>query len=326
MKPLSIVIVSPALAAANNGNWQTAWRWQRMLSCRYRTQIVDAWRGEPCDAMIALHARRSAASIAAWAAQPRRKPLAVVLTGTDLYHDIAHDADAQRSLQLADRLVVLQELGPRALPAPLRPKARVIFQSCGERAPPPKTARHLRALMVGHLRDEKQPQLLYALARRLRERRDIFIDHIGAPLDAVLAREAKRTMRECPNYRWLGERPHGQTRERIQRAHVLLHLSRIEGGAHAVMEAVRSATPVIATDIDGNVGMLGASYAGYVPVGGIEIAAKLLIEARVSQADVGGGLLARLRAQCEARAALFAPAAEKAALLALAAELMEMPR
>ena len=31
MNPLRIVIVSPALADANNGNWQTARRWQRLL-------------------------------------------------------------------------------------------------------------------------------------------------------------------------------------------------------------------------------------------------------------------------------------------------------
>ena len=72
--------------------------------------------------LIALHARRSAPSIAAWHAQ-RRGPLVLVLTGTDLYRDIASDAAAQRSLALADRLVVLQELGDQRLPAALRGQA-----------------------------------------------------------------------------------------------------------------------------------------------------------------------------------------------------------
>jgi glycosyltransferase involved in cell wall biosynthesis len=44
---------------------------------------------------------------------------------------------------------------------------------------------------------------------------------------------------------------------------VLVHASRIEGGAHVIAEAVRSGTPVIASRIEGNVGMLGADYAGY---------------------------------------------------------------
>jgi hypothetical protein len=108
-----LLIVTPALADARNGNWQTARRWARMLSEQFSPSLVRTWQGEAGDLMIALHARRSAASIAAWAATG--KPLVVVLTGTDLYRDIADDRDAQRSLDLADRLVVLQELGPRAL-------------------------------------------------------------------------------------------------------------------------------------------------------------------------------------------------------------------
>jgi hypothetical protein len=63
------------------------------------------------------------------AAHPRRG-LAVVLTGTDLYRDIATDAAAQRSLALAQALVVLQELGAAgAARARCVASARVIFQS-----------------------------------------------------------------------------------------------------------------------------------------------------------------------------------------------------
>ncbi|MBP7423170.1 MAG: TIGR04348 family glycosyltransferase, partial [Sulfuritalea sp.] len=127
-----LVIVTPALRDANNGNWQTAQRWQRHLRDRYAVRIVRQWPSAlACDdaAMIALHARRSADSIAAWAAAYPERGLAVVLTGTDLYRDIAADPSAQRSLQLARTLVVLQEAGPAALDAGLRAKCRVIYQS-----------------------------------------------------------------------------------------------------------------------------------------------------------------------------------------------------
>jgi hypothetical protein len=120
-----LVIVTPALRDANNGNWQTAQRWQRHLRDRYAVRIVRQWPSAlACDdaAMIALHARRSADSIAAWAARHPQRGLAVVLTGTDLYRDIAVDASAQRSLQLARTLVVLQEAGPAALAPELRGK------------------------------------------------------------------------------------------------------------------------------------------------------------------------------------------------------------
>ena len=86
-----LVIVGPALADANNGNWQTARRWQHFLAGRFRTRIIKSWPDASAAddvAMIALHARRSAASIAAWHAAHGDAGLAVVLTGTDLYKDI----------------------------------------------------------------------------------------------------------------------------------------------------------------------------------------------------------------------------------------------
>ena len=43
-------------------------------------------------------------------------PLVVALTGTDLYGDIHTSPEAQTSLDLATRLVVLQPMGIRELP------------------------------------------------------------------------------------------------------------------------------------------------------------------------------------------------------------------
>ena len=217
-----LVIVTPALAAANNGNWQTARRWARMLAGHYRVRLTDAWDGGDEDLMIALHARRSALSVAAWRAA-RPGSLVLVLTGTDLYRDIRSDPQAQRSLVLADRLVVLNELGLQSLPAALRPKASVCLQSTPQRKPRAKTAHHLRALMVGHLRDEKSPQTYFEAARLLAVRPDILLDHIGSGLDATLAAEARALMLRQPpgrppdhsNYRWLGGLPHAANRMSI---------------------------------------------------------------------------------------------------------------
>lgn len=274
--------------------------------------------------MIALHARRSAEAVAAWHARHGAARLAVVLTGTDLYRDIEQDAAAQRSLALARELVVLQERGLQALPASMRGKARVIFQSTTARQTLPKSSRHLRAVMVGHLREEKSPVTLFAAVRRLADQRDIFIDHIGAALDPALERQAEETMATCSNYRWLGGRPHEEVRRRIQRAHVLIHASRMEGGAHVVMEAVASGTPVLASHIEGNLGMLGADYAGYFPWSNESALAALLVACRASQSRRDGTycLLEQLAAQCTRRAPLFAPATEQAAVRQLVRDLL----
>ncbi|MEJ7931189.1 selenoneine biosynthesis selenosugar synthase SenB [Ramlibacter sp. AN1015] len=325
----SLVIVSPALARDNNGNWQTARRWRALLGSTHAVRIVQHWPDAQAAgdaAMLALHARRSAESVRAWSAARGGGSLAVVLTGTDLYQDLDASSQARESLRLAHRLVVLQDQGIFALPEPLRARARVIYQSTGARRPLAKTPRHLTALMVGHLRQVKSPDTLFAAARLLAPAAGIRVRHIGDAAEPGWAERARATEAECPHYRWLGAQPYTRTRDAIQRAHVLVHASALEGGAHVIMEAVRSGTPVLASRVSGNVGMLGADYAGYFPHGDAAALARLLRTCRDGQqasADAPApALLERLRRQCDLRAPLFDAEAERGALLQLTEELL----
>jgi putative glycosyltransferase (TIGR04348 family) len=321
VKRPSLVIVTPALADANNGNWQTARRWAQMLASGYRVRLTDRW---PMDGplgdealMIALHARRSAPAMVAWrAAQPQR-PLLLVLTGTDLYRDIVDDTTAQASLASADALVVLNNLGPQQLPLQYRAKCHVLLQSCSQRRTLPKTGRHLRALMVGHLRDEKDPLTYLRAAERLAHRADLHFDHIGAALAPTLGAAAQTLAARQPNYRWLGALPHAAVRRQIQQAHVLVHASRMEGGAHVVIEALRSGTPVIASRIDGNLGLLGSDHDATFAVGDDATLAALLLRSRDDP-----DMLPDLMRQGDLRAPLFAPEAEAATLHRIVAGLL----
>ena len=268
--------------------------------------------------MIALHARRSAPSIAAWAATFPDKPLVVVLTGTDLYRDIATDASAQQSLALATHLVVLQDAGLTALPHALQAKARVIFQSAPRLKPAAKTSQRFKALMVGHLREEKDPLTFMQAARLAHAGRGnatmpLYFDQIGDGLDPALAQAAVASAACSTHYRWLRGLPRAVTRQHIKRAHVLVNCSLMEGGAHVILEAVQSGTPVLASRISGNIGMLGADYAGYFEVGD---AAGLgaLVRRCAAQPD----FLVLLQSQCARRACLFAPIEEKRLVLNLA--------
>jgi glycosyltransferase involved in cell wall biosynthesis len=69
---------------------------------------------------------------------------------------------------------------------------------------------------------------------------------------------------------------------------------------------------VLASDISGNRGMLGEDYAGYFPVGDAAALARL-----IDRSIADPAYHALLRRQCALRAALFAPEAERAALLDL---------
>ena len=312
-RKLNVVIVSPALASANNGNWQTAKRYASMLSKNFSVRILQEWDGKRADdVLIALHARRSYPSISAWYAARGAKGLVVVLTGTDLYRDIKQDPQAQQSLQWAARLVVLQGAGLAELPAQLRDKAQVLFQSTTTRQTLPKTQRRMREVMVGHLRSEKSPQTFFEAAAILVTHNDIELRHIGGEHDLALAQQAHQTAAHHPNYQFLGARSHEQTRRYIQRSHVLVHASVMEGGAHVIMEAVCSGVPVLASRIAGNIGMLGEDYAGFFTVGDAYELADLLLKFRNEPTFV-----AQLQRQCAVRAPLFESAHERSGLITM---------
>ena len=313
-----IVIVSPATARENNGNWQTASRWSRFLRGRYQVEVARDWsdHGQAPDLLIALHARRSAAALAAFAARHPDRPSVLVLTGTDLYRDIAHDASAQASLHHAHALVLLQPAGLALLPAALQARAHVIYQSAPSLRPRPRSAnaRHRDICMIGHLREEKDP-LTFILAASLVRAPGARLLHIGGALDPALGEAAAQA--QSPRYRWLGALPHAAARQRLKRCRAMAITSTMEGGANVIIEAVTSGVPVLASDIDGNRGMLGGDYAGYFPTGDAAALARL-IDRSILEPEFD----ALLRRQCAARALLFAPTAEQAALCKLVDNLL----
>lgn len=301
-RPL-VAIVTPHLAAANNGNWQTAARYARFLRGRYRVRLGTGWQGAP-DILIALHARRSAAAVASFATAFPDRPLIVVLTGTDLYRDIDTDADARRSLQRATRLVVLNDDGIARLPRALRPKAVAIVQSARPLAPAPKR-RGFNVAVVGHLRDEKNPQLVWRVLDGWPSAEPLHLWHAGRALDAALGREAERRTNADPRYTWLGDQPRSRLRQRVRACQLLLHPSHMEGGALAVIEAVTAHTPVIGSRIDGNTGLLGADYPGLFAPDDADAARSLLLRAAHEPR-----FLAQLARRCRRAARRFTPARE----------------
>jgi putative glycosyltransferase (TIGR04348 family) len=315
---IRVRIVSPARPEANNGNAHTAARWQRFLAPRAEVDVALAWNGEPVDALIALHARRSADSIARFRAAHPQAPLGLVLTGTDLYRDfVAGDASVAHSLKCATRVVVLQGEALHRLPADARAKALVIEQSATRVRRHDQASGSVDFVAVGHLRDEKDPLTLMRAAQRLRDDAGLRVIHIGGALDESLADAARRTMSECSHYRWLGAQPAGAARRWIARSRALVHMSRMEGGANVVIEALRSGVPVLASRIDGNVGLLGRGYEGYFEQGDDAALAALMRRFAGDRA-----FAEHLAAQCAAREARFDPAVEAAAVRALLNELL----
>lgn len=313
---MQIALITPARPTARSGNRNTAIRWAGFLrQLGHRVKVQEMWDGHAADLMIALHARRSHTSIKQFSVRYPQRPLVVVLTGTDLYRDIRTDSAAQESLRLATRLVVLQDQGVLELEPRLRGKTRTIYQSAPAIQAATPGLRNFDICLMGHLREEKDPFRTALAMRHLPPSSRIRTLHMGSAIEPAMAAEAQRLMATEPRYHWLGELPRWQARKKLARCRFLVMSSRMEGGANAICEALSAGVPVIASDVLGNVGMLGKDYAGYYPVEDEVALARLL-----DRAERDTAFYALLKRQCAERAKLMTPDREKEALRKLLAE------
>jgi putative glycosyltransferase (TIGR04348 family) len=279
---------------------------------------VDLEDDARADLLVALHAGRSADAVRRSRERAPAQPIVVALTGTDLSHDIRVDADARRSLALADRLIVLHDLAWRDVPAPHRPKIRLIRQSA--RPPRASAARAVRTFdvaVVGHLRDVKDPLRTALAVRLLPPSSRVRVLHAGGPMAPSMARAALREQKQNARYRWLGELPPARALRLIAHAHLFVLTSRSEGGGNVLGEAVMCGTPIIASDIAAAQAALGADYPALFPVGDEGALAAL-----IGRAETDPRWLADLSRVVRERRPLFAEKAERQAWRSLLAEFM----
>jgi putative glycosyltransferase (TIGR04348 family) len=278
------------------------------------------YAGQPCDLLVALHARRSFPSIAAYRRRHPRAPVVVAVTGTDLYHDLRSSVSARRALEMATRIVALQPMAIASLPARARRKVRVIVQSAvTPRRRPPHRNEAFEVCVLGHLRAVKDPFRAAAAARLLPPSSHIRVLHVGAALEPGTASRARTEQRRTPRYQWIGERPHAEALKILARSRLLCLTSKLEGGANVVSEAAAAGVPVLSSRIDGSVGLLGPRYPGYFPVGDTRALAAMLL-----RAETDPGFYLELTRGMRRLARLVRPARERAAWASLLAELLRL--
>ena len=320
---MHIRMICPAPPRSLYGNRVTALRWARILrKLGHRLTISKDYNGEPCDLLIALHARRSADAALAFRRQHPDKPLIVALTGTDVYRDIHRSRKARRTLVIADRLLTLQPMAIEELPRRLRSKARVVYQSATGTGGGPlrRRSRWFDVCVLGHLRDVKDPFRAARAARRLPASSRIRVLHAGEAMEEKMAEAARAEEARNPRYRWLGEIPRRKARWLIRSSRLMVLSSRMEGGANVISEAVVDHVPVLASRISGSVGLLGKDYPGYFPVGDSEGLSRLMW-----RAESDSRFYARLKSRCSRLAPLFHPSREEAAWKKLLREVTSSP-
>lgn len=321
---MRIHLITPAKPGSRAGNRATAVRWAGHLRrLGHRVTVATEYHGASADAMIALHAWRSAGAIERFARRFPDRPLIVALTGTDIHRfQFSHPKPTLRSMALADVLITLHGEVAAHIPARWRRKISVVYQSARPLVRKTKPSarlvvRSVRAIprfevcVIGHLRAEKDPLRAAWAARLLPDSSRARVTQLGQAIGPEWERKAKAEARTNARYRWLGEVAHGRVRAIMGRSRVMVISSVMEGGANVVSEAAMAGLPVLASRIPGNVGLLGRGYPGYFPLRDAKALARLL-----GRAEQEPGFLARLGRAVRVRAKLFRPAVEKAMLKA----------
>jgi len=320
---MNIGIVTPAPAGSHSGNRVTAIRWAKILkSLGHRVVISQLYNGEKFEMLIALHAHRSSTSIRDFRHAYPEAPLVVALTGTDLYRDLARSKQAQASLDLATRIVVLQQQGLIDLAPALRQKARVVYQSVAQsRKDRSRLAvRGFDVCVVGHLRPVKDPFRAAVAARLLPKSSRIRIIHLGKALTETEAERACKEMNSNTRYEWRGEVSPSRVVDVMSKSRLFVISSRMEGGANVLGEAIVAGLPVLASRIPGSIGILGEDYPGYFQVGDTRELAHLML-----RCETDPHFLAVLTKRCNSLASLFDPSREKASWVDLLDEIFLAP-
>jgi putative glycosyltransferase (TIGR04348 family) len=306
---MKIGIITPAKKNSKNGNRTTALRWSRILQdLGHNVDISVDYYDKKFDMMIALHAWRSAGSIIKYRNNFPDGPLILALTGTDINEFIdSHPLATIASLESADKLVCLHDLVFDRVPKKFHSKLRVIYQSAQALKQKRKPAKkYFNMCQIGHMRDVKDP-LRGALAlRNIPNSSRLRLIHLGKAHTKEWRNKGYSEMACNPRYLWKGEKAAWEVRKELAKTNLMLISSISEGGANVVSEALVAGVPVIASNISGNVGMLGKDYMGYYPVGDEKSLQQLLLKCEADQS-----FMLKIKRQCIRRAKLFNLVEEK---------------
>ena len=317
---MRIAIVTPSPPESRSGNQVTALRWAKILrEIGHRAVILQNYSGEHIDLLVALHSRRSFDSIDRFHRVHPDLPLVVALTGTDLYRDLAQSMKAQRSLDVASRIIVLQPRALDELHPTWRRKTRIIHQSVSpfeSERPRASDENFFDVCVVGHLRRVKDPLRTAMAARLLPKSSRIRVIHLGGSLGAIEEARARREMVSNARYRWLGEVSRARVRQVMSQSRLFVISSQMEGGANALGEAIVAGLPVLASRIAGSAGILGDDYPGFFEVGDTTELARLML-----RCETDSRFLADLTMRCGSLDRMFDPRLEQAAWRELVEEL-----
>lgn len=306
---MDILIVYPEKADVVTGNSCSAEQWRGvLLALGHKVELSGHCNHANADLLVALNAEKMHPEIEAFSRRNPRSKIAVILTGTDIYP--AASELSLHSMQMADRLVVLQGKAIDRVPVEFHDKVQVIVQAVipSRKSVTDKMKMNPEAFnvaVVANLRGVKDPFLAATAARLMPGESRLYVRHAGFPLDCGSDEHARKETAGNSRYEWLGGLNPADSRELISRSDVLLVTSKNEGAGRVIGEAITDDTPVIATRVEGITGLVGDDYAGLFPAGDAMALAALL-----TRVENKNGFLDELSQGCRQLVPVFVPAVE----------------
>ena len=295
---MKVCVASPYPLSDLKGNSVTTARIVRVLDeGGIEARGSHGYDGEPTDILITLHAIKGAPALFDFKKRKPKGKVVILLTGTDIYQGLPKGSKmGEDALREADRIVVRQEAAILRLPEQVRAKTVVIRSSLDPIAvkASPSQSRFIISV-VGHLRPVKRPFLTIETLDQHPEWSDVEVWQIGQALDEEMRKTAEFWAEEDERYRWFGGVPRMESLALCCKSSLTINSSILEGGANAVLEAMTMGVPVLASRIEGNVGLLGNDYPGYFEEGRMAKALQAIMDQRVDLDEWNRLLADRLR-------------------------------
>ena len=281
---MKVCVASPYPLSELNGNSVRADRIRKMLNERgIEARGSNGFDGIPADILISLHAIKGAPAIFEFKKKQPKGKVIILMTGTDIYQGLPEGSQiGEDALEEADRIVVPQEAAILKLPEEVRGKTVVIRSSLDSIAIKASPSRSPFVIsVVGHLRPVKRSFLTIETLAKRPEWSDIEVWQIGQALDEEMRKKAEFWAKDYERYRWFGGLPRRESLALCAKSSLTINSSVLEGGANAVLEAMTMGVPVLASRIEGNVGLLGNDYPGYFEEGQMDEALQAIMNQRV---------------------------------------------
>lgn len=275
---MKILICSGFPLDWQKGNSVTAKRLEKLfLNHGLDAKAVHTKRAERADALIALNGIETAELILKFTEDFPESAIHVILTGTDMHVGIHEQPQlAERVFAAASSLVVAHPECIHEIPEKWQSKIKVVYPSVeipsGLQA---KQFDRITFSCLGHLRPVKNSHQMWR-AMQLVSAPDFQAFLLGAALESKDGALAEQHRDSDARFDWRADLTRPAALEFLMGSVATLNTSYLEGGANSVAEAIVLGIPVLASDIDGNRGLLGSDYAGLYPVKSDEALASLM--------------------------------------------------